>query len=155
MTQRNRIIRLAVPADAEAVAELERECFSSPWSEREILSTMSQDNAVFIVCTDRNSVCGYLGAYFAADEGYITNIAVTEDFRRCGIASALIERLKDEGKKLGLDFWTLEVRKSNLGARALYENVGFETVGIRPRFYSKPTEDAVLMTYSYRKERKN
>lgn len=152
MTQKNNKIRRAGKDDAKAIAQIEAECFSVPWSEAEITATMSQENSVFLVCEFGGKICGYIGAYFAADEGYITNIAVSEKSRRQGLASAVLQKLKEEGEKLGLAFWTLEVRKTNDGARSLYEKNGFKTVGLRPRFYSNPTEDAVLMTYTYRKE---
>ena len=82
------------------------------------------------------------------DEGYITNVAVSPDFRRQGIARALIEALLAKARENGLAFVTLEVRESNAPAIALYTGAGFEPVGKRKNFYSNPTENAVLMTIS-------
>lgn len=147
MMQKNNVnIRPAIFEDSASVAKLEEMCFSSPWSESAILETMSGETSCFLVAECDGVVCGYIGAYSVADEGYITNVAVDVNKRRCGIGQALAECLIEEGRKRKLAFWTLEVRESNTAARTLYEKIGFEIVGKRPRFYTNPTEAAVLMT---------
>ncbi len=155
MQKSNLEISLAERKDIPAIAELERMCFSSPWSEKAILDTMAGENALFLVARSDDKVCGYIGSYFALDEGYITNIAVNPEYRRRGIGKALVDKLVEKGKEKLLSFWTLEVRESNAGAIALYSKLGFETVGKRPRFYSNPVESAYLMTYYIGKEREN
>lgn len=155
MMQKSSIkIRIAEISDISAIAGLEKMCFSSPWSENSIQGTMSGENALFLVAEKYGSVCGYIGAYYVLDEGYITNIAVNPDYRRQGIGRELLCELIERGEALALKFWTLEVRTGNTGAIALYKNMGFESVGIRPRFYSNPTEDAALMTFYIGKERR-
>ena len=156
MMQKNDIkIFLASREHIPAIAELEKMCFSSPWSEKAILETMSGESSLFLVATLKEKICGYIGSYSAMDEGYITNVAVNPDFRRQGVGKALVGELIKQGKERRLSFLTLEVRESNEGAIALYSNLGFENVGKRPRFYSNPTEAAYLMTYYMGKEREN
>ncbi|MBQ4544889.1 MAG: ribosomal protein S18-alanine N-acetyltransferase [Oscillospiraceae bacterium] len=155
MMQKNNVsIRLAEKRDIPHIAELERSCFSSPWSETAIAETMERPESVFLVAEVCSNVCGYVGAYYVLDEGYITNIAVSPSNRRCGIGFALISELIKKGEALDLSFWTLEVRVSNIAAQTLYKKLGFESVGRRPRFYTNPCEDAELMTLYMGKERR-
>ena len=79
------------------------------------------------------------------DEGDIDKVMVAEPFRGRGIGKALVEELLREGACRGAEAFTLEVRKSNLAAIRLYEQAGFVAEGVRPRFYEKPTEDALIM----------
>lgn len=156
MMQKSNIeICTAGVSDIPAIAELERMCFSAPWSEKAISDTMTGDNSLFLVAKQEGKVCGYIGSYTALDEGYITNVAVNPDCRRRGIGEALVKTLIEKGKEKLLSFWTLEVRESNSGAIALYSKLGFENVGKRPRFYSNPVEGAYLMTCYIGKEREN
>ena len=101
---------------------------------------------IFLVAERGGQAVGYVGCQTVLDEGYITNVAVSPDCRRQGIARALIAKLTDEARAAGLAFVTLEVRASNAPAIALYEGAGFGRVGVRKNFYTAPTEDAVLMT---------
>lgn len=133
----------------EAVAALEKLCFSSPWSSDSLRTELMNPLAVFRTASTGGVVVGYVGMHHVVDEGYITNVAVNPDYRRCGIARALMDSLLDYGKANGLCSVTLEVRESNEAARALYRGLRFEDVGRRKAFYTQPTEDAVLMTYKY------
>lgn len=137
----------AEKAHIRGIAELERTSFSSPWSERAIDETMSRDESLFLVALDGDEVIGYIGSYYCIADGYITNIAVSPNHRRRGAGKALLLRLIEEGEKLNLDFWTLEVRESNAPAISLYTSLGFSEAGRRPRFYSNPEETALLLTY--------
>ena len=129
------------------IAALERECFSTPWSENMLSDALFDPKASFIVAEDgEGGVLGYAGLQVVLDEGYITNVAVSPDCRRQGIGRALIAELTEQAKRAGLAFVTLEVRASNMPAIALYEGAGFRRVGMRRNFYTAPTEDAVLMT---------
>lgn len=139
------MIRDFSPADAEAVALLEAECFSSPWSEQAILDSYSE-GVLFILAEEEGRVIGYAGLQTVLDEGYITNIAVSRDFRGRGIGSSLVEQLKEKARQKSLAFISLEVRHSNAAAVALYEKQGFKTVGKRKNFYTAPLEDALIMT---------
>ncbi len=137
-------ITLATENDISPIAEIEKVCFSTPWSENSILESMNA-KTVFYVARKSNSVAGYMGVSIIAGEGYVTNVAVLPKFRRQGIGekllSSVIKNHKDE-----LDFISLEVRVSNDAAISLYKKMGFEIVGTRKRFYEHPTEDALIMT---------
>ena len=103
---------------------------------------------IFLVAEQDGRTAGYVGCQTVLDEGYITNVAVSPDFRRQGIARALIAELTAKAGENKLAFVTLEVRESNAPAIALYTGAGFVPVGKRKNFYSNPTENAVLMTIS-------
>lgn len=139
-----------VPMDERhlpALAEIERACFHAPWSENALREELGK--GLFLVAEDENqTVCGYVGCQTVLDEGYITNVAVSPDFRRQGIARALIAELTAKAGENKLAFVTLEVRESNAPAIALYTGAGFVPVGKRKNFYSNPAENAVLMTIS-------
>ena len=129
-----------------AIAALERECFSSPWSEDALRAQLGRPSAVFLTACQGEEVLGYLGMDRVLDEGYIANVAVFPAHRREGVASALLSALIAYGEREGMSFLTLEVRPSNLGARALYQAHGFQPVGERKNFYQNPAEDALLLT---------
>ena len=105
--------------------------------------------ATYVVAVEDETVLGFAGVHIIAGEGYITNIAVCESARRCGIGKMMLERIIDICKDK-CTFVTLEVRVSNTPAISLYEKLGFETLGIRKNFYEKPTEDAVIMTHYFK-----
>jgi len=142
-------IRKAKIEEAVEIARIEKLCFSVPWSEKALSDTMQREDSLFLAAYEDGSLVGYVGSYFCLPEGYITNVAVSPDYRRRGIGRALVEELIAEGKSLSLEFLTLEVRESNSAAIALYSSLGFERVGRRPRFYSMPEEAAILMTYYF------
>ena len=132
-----------------ALAQLERECFSDPWSEKALTEELSNPNAVFRVALIDGEVAGYVGMLHVLDEGDICNVAVFDRFRRKGVASALIQNLVDYGVENQLSFITLEVRESNIGAQKFYETMGFETIGVRKNFYDNPKEHAILMNKTF------
>lgn len=124
------------------VAEIENACFSHPWRRKDLEAQLSLDTSHFIVAAVNGRAVGYMGLQIFSGEGYVTNVAVLPEYRRRGIAETLIAaQMKND-----MRFISLEVRKSNAAAIALYEKSGFENVGIRPKFYTDPTEDAVIMT---------
>ncbi len=129
-----------------ALSLIEKECFSTPWSENALREELSNQYARFFVAICDNKVCGYIGSHNIIDEVYITNVAVSKAYRKQGIGESIVRFLVNESKKEGADFITLEVRKSNLPAISLYEKCGFYSVGERKCFYENPKEDAILMT---------
>ena len=138
------MIRYFKDGDQKAISEIEKECFSSPWSEQAVLDSANSD-CVFVLFEEENEVLGYVGLQTVLDEGYITNVAVKKEHRRKGIAKALINELI---KKLEneLSFISLEVRLSNTAAINLYSSLGFKEEGKRKNFYEAPKEDALIMT---------
>lgn len=134
------------------IAALERDCFSDPWSETLLEDALFNPQASFIAAEDdEGHILGYAGLHAVLDEGYIDNIAVTPDARRHGVASALLDVFCRFGAA-HLAFLTLEVRKSNTPAIALYEKFGFQQTGLRPGYYQHPQEDALIMTREFPKE---
>ena len=129
------------------IAELEKTCFSTPWSENALCEELANQFSRFFVALCDGQVAGYIGAHNVVGEVYITNVAVFPQFRRQGIAEALIKKLMDISQSEKAEFITLEVRKSNMGAINLYTKMGFKEVGSRKNFYENPREDALLMTY--------
>ena len=128
--------------DVADIKKIEDECFSVPWSEKSIKESLKNPCSLFYLAKSEDEICGYIGIQVFSGEGYVTNVATLERFRKQGIAKALVEKaLENE-----MEFLTLEVRKSNIPAINLYSKLGFETVGVRPKFYREPTEDALLMT---------
>ena len=139
-----------VPMDAshlDAVAAIERECFSMPWSGAMLAEELYNDCAAYLVAEDEDErVAGYAGLQVILDEGYITNVAVCPERRRDHIASQLLNVFFDFAQAHKLRFITLEVRPGNTAAIALYRKFGFEEVGRRKNYYQKPKEDALIMT---------
>ena len=127
--------------------ELEKLCFSLPWTIEQLRSQLPDEHHVFLTALEGEHLLGYVGMMYVLDEGYISNVAVAPEARRKGIGDALIEELMRRAELLGLAFVTLEVRQSNAPAASLYEKHGFTTVGKRKNYYDLPREDAVLMTY--------
>ena len=132
-------------ADVPQVAELEKACFSDPWSEISVASELENPLSCWLVALDGETVAGYVGSQTVLDETDMMNIAVHPDFRRKGVARGLILALIGELKKRGSRCLTLEVRASNDPARALYESLGFAHVGTRRNYYQNPKEDALIL----------
>ena len=128
-----------------ALAEIEKVCFHAPWSADMLREELGK--GLFLVAERDGVAVGYVGCQTVLDEGYITNVAVSPDCRRQGVGRALIGTLVSHAGAQGLAFVTLEARTSNMPAIALYENAGFQQVGVRKNFYTAPVEDALLMTF--------
>lgn len=139
------VVSKADESDITAIAELEKECFSAPWSEKSITEAM-ENSTVFFVAKNGGKTVGYVGISCILDEGYITNVAVTENMRKKGIGTALLNRVFSHCRDNELSFVSLEVRESNQNAISLYENLGFKSEGKRKNFYDNPKEDALILT---------
>lgn len=131
--------------DVLSVAHLEVECFSEPWSERSLREELTNPLARVWVAVRGEQVLGYAGMRCVAGEAYINNVAVFPQYRRQGVAHALMEQLIASARE-DCAFLTLEVRASNEAALVLYHGLGFDVKGLRRDFYVMPTEDAVIMT---------
>ena len=131
--------------NVSGVAELEKQNFSDGWSEASLREELDNPYALYLVALDDSDrVIGAAGLIQSMDEADIMNVSVAKDARRQGIASKLLTALLDEGKKRGINAFTLEVRETNTSARALYEKFGFENAGTRKDFYTNPADNAVI-----------
>ena len=128
-----------------AVAELERQCFSQPWSANALREELCNENSRFLVAVG-DEIAGYIGVQEICGEAYITNVAVFEKYRKKGIGRMLLKAAADGALSRNCEFITLEVRVSNSAAIALYESEGFEMVGVRRNFYASPVEDGAIYT---------
>ena len=132
-------------AHVAQIAELEKQCFSDPWSEKSVASELENPLALWLAAVENGRVLGYAGSQTVMDETDMMNSAVHPDFRHQGIAKGLIESLIAELKERGSRCLTLEVRRSNMPAVSLYEKLGFTQIGRRPNYYRNPKEDALIL----------
>lgn len=139
------IIRELQEKDAKAVSRIEEAVFSMPWKAEDFLEMIKADYAHYYVAEAEGEIVGCCGIRNMAGDGEITNVVVAEAFRRRGIGRSLMEYMLREAPSFGIGDCTLEVRVSNLPAISLYESLGFQSEGIRPGFYEKPREDALIM----------
>lgn len=140
------------PEDAEAVANIERESFPTPWSREDFWREASNDFACYIVALDNAEIIGFGGCWISFEEAQVTNIALTSVQRGRGLGKALMARLMRAAAARGAERMTLEVRPSNTPALRLYEGLGFAAVGIRKKYYQDNDEDAILMWHTKLKE---
>ena len=140
------ISRKMTPSAVPQVAAIEAQCFSLPWSEQGFLDSIAREDTIFMVTELDTKIAGYIGMYTSYGEGEITNVAVSNEYRKQGIGNALVEAMKSAGKENQLESILLEVRVSNERALSLYKRNGFKELGIRKNFYEQPTEDAIIMS---------
>jgi ribosomal-protein-alanine N-acetyltransferase len=138
-------VRALAPEMLDEAAEIERLCFSEPWSPEALLYMCKSPNTHAVAVIIDGRLAAYGGCEFVLDEASIVNIATHPDFRRRGCASAIIDALEEFLSSKSVQNIFLEVRVSNMPARTLYEGKGFRTVGIRKNYYRFPTEDAAVM----------
>lgn len=131
----------------DGAAELEKLCFSQPWSKSSLELLTKEGIGVGMTCSCDGKICAYGGMIIAVDEGQITNIATHPDYRRRGYGRAIVESLIKYAKNTRLDSVSLEVRESNRAAIDLYSKLGFKVEGKRKDFYTKPTENALIMIW--------
>lgn len=146
-------IHPAAPADLPQLLEIEQACFSRPLTESQLLPLLRDPAVLFLTAEEGGGLLGSVWAQTVLDEGYIGNVAVRPACRRRGVASALLLRLEDLARSMGLSFLTLEVRAGNAPALALYEKQGYARAGLRRGYYTDPAEDAVLMTKTFEQEK--
>ncbi len=139
------VIRRLEERDVEAVSVLNGTVFSMPWKPEDFLHLVQDENSLYYVAEEDGRIVASLGVTNVLSEGNVNNVVVAEDYRCRGVATDMMELLFKEGEHLGIVDYTLEVRVSNKPAIALYEKLGFVSEGIRPRFYEKPVEDAMIM----------
>lgn len=131
--------------DIEELSRIESACFSMPWSADAFRDLLFRDYCTYLVALADGRVAGCCGCTNICNEANIDNVVVAPEYQNCGIAQLMLKELLDQGKRSGVEAFTLEVRVSNHIAIYIYEKFGFVTEGIRPDFYEKPTEDAAIM----------
>ncbi len=132
--------------DVKEVNKLEQKIFTSPWSQKEMLKILTENNLSFSIVAEINDeIVGYAFSLVIADEVHIANIAVKEGYRRMKIGTRLLNNIIDETSNTGGIYFYLEVRKSNKAAIRLYEKFGFVPQFIKKKYYSDNKEDAIVM----------
>jgi ribosomal-protein-alanine N-acetyltransferase len=128
------------------IVTIENLSFKIPWSRQSITEELTENNVAVYFCAIVDSkAVGYAGMWQVCDEGHITNIAVHPEFRSSGVGSALMEALLRTAKERGITALTLEVRRNNHNAKALYIKYGFKEGGMRKAYYADNNEDAIIM----------
>ena len=132
----------------DAVIAIESASFTNPWTREMYLAELeNRDVSACLLARDEaGAILGFCSFWRVVDELHINNLAVLPDARRRGIATRLLERTLERGRDLGVRRATLEVRRSNQAARLLYERFGFTVAGVRRAYYTKPVEDALILT---------
>ena len=138
-------IKTMTEAHVPQIAEIETLCFTDPWSEKSVASELNNRLSLWLVALDGDTVAGYVGSQSVLDEADMMNIAVHPDYRRQGIGRDLVLALAEALQKKGIRGLMLEVRQSNAPAIALYEQLGFQQVGMRPNYYRNPKENALIL----------
>ncbi|MBR4719779.1 MAG: ribosomal protein S18-alanine N-acetyltransferase [Lachnospiraceae bacterium] len=131
--------------DIDAVAEMERTIFSAPWKKDDFADLINKNDRGCILSEEDGEITGCVVYHNIVGDVDITNVQVKEAFRGHGTGAALMRAAIKKARTIGGERFTLEVRKSNRAAIALYESLGFMTEGIRRNFYEHPTEDALIM----------
>jgi ribosomal-protein-alanine N-acetyltransferase len=140
------IIEIMTNDDIEDVAEVEKRSFNVPWSKESFRREIENNKvALYLVAKVDNKAVGYIGVWRIINEGHITNLAVHPEYRKMGVANALVETMISLCSKEGIAAFTLEVRESNLIAQHLYRKFGFEDKGKRRGYYQDNNEDAIIM----------
>lgn len=138
------VVRM-IDKDIPEVAELEKACFSMPWTERSLAESLIRPAYHMFAAKENDKVVGYIGTYMAADELNITNVAVDPARRREGIGALLIRTIVQMARAYHMSTIYLEVRESNQAAISLYQKYGFRRSGKRKNFYDNPKEDGLIM----------
>jgi len=134
------------PADLDEVDVIERHSFKNPWPARVFLDELERAWARVDVAREHSRVIGFCNYWLVKDEVHLLAIAVHPDRRRAGVAARLMEHLVAKVRAAAYVLITLEVRRSNRPAIALYERFGFVAVGMRRGYYAEDGEDAIVMT---------
>lgn len=138
-------IRELQDADIEILAQMEAEAFSMPWTAQDFRGLLERSYCFYLVALADGEIAGCCGYTDLCGEADIDNVVVGSRYRNQGVAQAMLEELIVRGEARGVEAFTLEVRVSNAAAIHIYQKYGFRSEGIRPGFYEKPREDAMIM----------
>jgi [ribosomal protein S18]-alanine N-acetyltransferase len=141
-------VRLATTDDLEALLAIERVAFTRPWTEASFRDELARPDRVWLVVETAGEVVGVGGVADLAGDAHVLSVAVAADHRRRGHGRTLVTALlAAAAARLGSRRATLEVRESNVAARALYRRLGFVESGVRPGYYQDDGEGAVVLWY--------
>jgi [ribosomal protein S18]-alanine N-acetyltransferase len=139
-------LRRIEPRDLDAVDEIERASYPTPWSRAMFVAELRKPSALALgAYSEEGELVGYAFVSRYVDAWHVMNVAVAIDHRRRGVATTLLERLFEMTATDPRSGYTLEVRVSNLEAIRLYQRLGFESRGIRRGYYTDNREDALIM----------
>jgi [ribosomal protein S18]-alanine N-acetyltransferase len=139
-------VRTFRTSDVPAISDILRNSTeAAQWPPESYANLANSPGGLLLVCDSNAQVIGFIAARQTADEAEILNVAVDHTFRRKGVASALLLAVLDTFRRAAIARVFLELRESNLPARALYERHGFIRTSRRKSYYSNPTEDALCM----------
>ena len=143
---------LASPDEIDAILAIEQASFTNPWTRDMYVAELKNEGvSFFYLARDKGrQIVGFCSFWRVLDELHINNLAVVPEFRRQGVATALLRRVMDEAARFGIRRTMLEVRQSNTPARQLYGRFGFVVAGTRSKYYTNPIEDALVL---WREER--
>jgi ribosomal-protein-alanine N-acetyltransferase len=138
---------LTSPAEVDEVMAIEHASFTNPWTREMYVAELANHDVsyCYLARDDARRIVGFCSFWRIVDELHINNLAVLPEYRRSGVATALLRRVLGDGARLGAARATLEVRQSNDPARSLYERLGFTVAGVRRGYYTKPVEDAIVL----------
>lgn len=145
VTGRIGVVRRMGPGDVDGVMAIERSVFTVPWTASTFRGLLEREDAALWVVDAAGEVVAYAAVWTVVDQAELGNVAVAEGYRRRGVATTLIETVLDWLRERGIREVFLEVRPSNRAARRLYGAHGFEEVGRRRGYYSRPREDALVL----------
>jgi [ribosomal protein S18]-alanine N-acetyltransferase len=142
-----RIERVTADQDLDAIVALEAESFTNPWSRATLEWELKNSDVTFIYVLrlEQGTVAAFCVCWIVFGELHINTLAVAPAERRRGLATALLKHVMAEAAARDANRATLEVRASNTAALKLYEHLGFQVTATRPRYYTKPDEDALIL----------
>jgi ribosomal-protein-alanine N-acetyltransferase len=137
----------AIEADLDAIVALEADAFTNPWSRDTLVWELRHSDVtrLYVLRGDEGAVAAFCSCWVIFDELHLNTVAVAIAARRQGLATALLEHVISDAQSSGAVRATLEVRASNTPALGLYTRLGFHVSAKRPRYYSKPEEDALIL----------
>jgi ribosomal-protein-alanine N-acetyltransferase len=139
-------IRRAAPGDLDAIMAIEEGSFAAPWPRDAMLDEIAKNDWSVVVVAERaGEIVGFAVYWVVADERHLQNLATAFEWRRSGVGEALVRHVVDAAKSSGAQFAVLEVRASNEAAKGLYARFGFQSIGVRRRYYQDNDEDAIVM----------
>jgi ribosomal-protein-alanine N-acetyltransferase len=133
--------------ELDTVMAVEHASFTNPWTHEMYLADLRNTGVAFLYVAreEHGRIVGFCSFWRIFEELHINNLAVQPEYRRSGVARALLTRVLEEGVRLGARRALLEVRRSNVAAQQLYKQFGFSISGIRRGYYSNPVEDALVL----------